>query len=158
MERKKKSKNFLPKPHYPGGSRALQQFIRETLTYPPKALEAQIQGVVRIKAAIDYRGTVIDTQVLVKLGYGCDEEAERIVRLMQWQIDKKMQQGKILFHKTLNITFRLAEQPLTLSQSQRTQQQDSDHQAYTYNIIPTTVEPSTKPKPLTIRYTYHIQG
>jgi len=84
----------------------MSAFIRKELRYPNEALEAKIEGTVVVRAAIDYKGKVIQTQVKSSVGHGCDKEAERVVALLEFEVDMP-RRGKILFHKTLNINFRL---------------------------------------------------
>ncbi len=107
MQRKKKATNFLPKVVFPGGRTGFKQFVTDNLNYPKAALKMKTEGVVRIKIDIDYKGSVVGTQILKSVGDGCDEEAIRLAKKMQWQVDKKMRKGKILFHKTLNIHFKI---------------------------------------------------
>ena len=107
MQREKKAKNFLPKASYPGGSTALRAFIQEHLTYPSKAVAAKVEGTVVLRLDIDYKGNVKGSKVKSSLGYGCDEEAQRVVNLLKFEIDQKLRKGKILFHKNINIHFKL---------------------------------------------------
>lgn len=149
MQRNKKAKNFLPKPVYKGGNKALKQFISDTLTYPPEALKSKTEGVVRIRIAINYKGKVVDTQIMTRLGHGCDKEADRIVRLMQWEIDQKVRKGKVLFHKTLNIHFKLPKLKKTKSKKKESPSQIN------YNIIPQTKpNPTSKAKMITYTIKY----
>ena len=83
------------------------RFISDHLRYPSEAKKRKIEGTVRLKLDIDYKGSVKDTTIMSGLGYGCDEEAKRLVSLLKWDINKKIRKGKILFHKTLNIHFKL---------------------------------------------------
>lgn len=107
MAKDAKKRRFLPKPYYAGGNRAMSRFIDEHLQYPPPAQEAGVEGVVRIKIAINYKGAVIGHEILSSLGHGCDEEAIRLVHLLRFEVDGVVRKGKILFHKTLNIRFRM---------------------------------------------------
>ncbi len=150
MQRNKKAKNFLPKPIYPGGNKALKQFISETITYPPEALASKIEGVVRIKIAINFKGKVVDAQIMTHLSHGCDEEADRIARLMQWEIDKKIRKGKVLFHKTLNIHFKLPK--ATIATPKKKIEKKTLSTQITYNIVSPS-KPSSTSKPATITYT-----
>jgi TonB family protein len=150
VQRNKKAKNFLPNPIYPGGNKVLKQFISETLTYPTEALKAKIEGVVRIKIAINFKGNVVDTQIMSHLDHGCDEEADRIARLMQWEIDKKIRKGKVLFHKTLNIHFKLPNSPKATAKKKI--EKKALPIEITYNIVSPS-KPSSTPKSGTITYT-----
>ena len=79
-----REKRFLELPQYPGGKTAFQNFIRENLKYPDDALKAGIEGHVHLQYWVDGNGKVIDAEVTHSLGYGCDEEALRLVRMLKY--------------------------------------------------------------------------
>ena len=79
-----KKKKFLNLPKYPGGSEAFKRFISENLRYPEAALEARIEGSVLVEYVISDDGKVSDQRVLHGLGYGCDEEALRVIGLLKF--------------------------------------------------------------------------
>lgn len=109
MAKEKKDKNFIKKPIYEGGPRALKAFIGQNLRYPEEALKAKVEGTVVLKYSIDHRGNVVDTKVISGLGYGCDEEAGRLARLLKFEVPKT-RGVKVLFHKDIKIHFRLPKQ------------------------------------------------
>ena len=120
MKKEHKAENFLPKPIYPGGPRKIGVFIRENLRYPEDAIKHNVDGTVRIKIEIDYRGKVIGSNILSGLSPSCDEEAKRVVSLLEFHVEQKLRRGKIRFHKTLNIRFKLSDikpkiQPIILN-------------------------------------------
>lgn len=106
MKKEKKDKDFLHKPVYPGGIKAMRQLIRENLQYPEAARAKKIEGTVHIRYDIDHRGVVTDAKIISGLGSGCDEEAVRLVKLFKFQVPKT-RKLKVLFHKTMQIHFRL---------------------------------------------------
>lgn len=106
MERQKKAKHFLQQPDYPGGPKELTKFIYENLRYPAEALEAKVEGAVMIEYDIDYKGKVVDTRILQGLGYGCDEEADRVVRLLKFAVGRN-RGVKVIFHKKAQIRFKI---------------------------------------------------
>lgn len=121
MKKERKSNQFIPKATYPGGNRRMGSFIQENLKYPKEALEDKIEGVVRLKIEIDYKGRVISSQVLSGLSAACNQEAKRVAALLQFEIDQKLRKGKIRFNKTLNIRFKLPKQkPKAKAQPQKT--------------------------------------
>lgn len=105
MPKERKDKHFIHKPSYPGGPQALKKFISEHLTYPEEAAAAGIKGTVTVDYTINYKGNVIDTKIISGLGYGCDEEATRLVKLLKFDVPKQRAR-RIRFHKTINIHFR----------------------------------------------------
>jgi TonB family protein len=125
-----KQKDFLPKPEYPGGPKALAAFIQTNLKYPQAAFDKKIEGIIVLKAEINFRGEVIDTKVISGLGHGCDEEAERVVRLLKFHVDK-IRNLKITYFKTFNIQFKLPVQKA---------------QTINYVVVPETkTDPTKKP-------------
>jgi TonB family protein len=80
-----KEKKFLKLPKYPGGKTAFQEFIRKNLRYPKEALENKIEGSVHLHYRVNGLGKVIEVNVTKGLGYGCDEEAIRVVNLLKYE-------------------------------------------------------------------------
>lgn len=70
-------------PHYPeprDGYKRLERYIRNNLQYPKAAKANDIEGNVVLQFRIQPDGTPTDFKVLQSLGYGCDEEAMRLLR------------------------------------------------------------------------------
>jgi len=145
MQRERKEKSFVKKPIYEGGANAMRAFVKKQLKYPEKALKNRIEGTVYLKYTIDYQGNVIDTQVISGLGHGCDEEAERIVKLLKFKVPKN-RKIKVAFHKHIQIHFRLPKQKEVPEQPQ-----------ISYTIIATKKNaPKAPDKPSRKSHTYTI--
>jgi len=82
----------------------LRLFIQQNLVYPKAALEAKVAGKVFVKYVVDESGNVIETKVIHGLGYGCDEEAARIVKLFKFNV-KKTRGLKLKHNKRIRIHF-----------------------------------------------------
>src|SRR4051794_37116569 len=102
----KKPNSFITQPVYPGGTKALNEFIASNLIYPEDALKNQIQGIVSVDFDIDVFGNVSATKIKHGLGYGCNEEAMRIVSLLKFS-KRKYQGVHVVFHRNLNIHFKI---------------------------------------------------
>jgi protein TonB len=111
--REKKDNHFIKKPIYPGGNDAFKKFIKDNLKYPKLAFEKEIEGTVLLRYAIDYKGKVSDVKVIKSLGYGCDEEAIRIIKLLSFEIPKEPRKLKVLFHKDTKIFFKMPKKQKT---------------------------------------------
>ena len=142
MKKERKDSSFIKKPIYPGGNKALKEFVAKELTYPQQALENKIEGVVPIRYTVNKKGVVTETKVLLHLGHGCDEEAERIVRLLKFNVPKN-RNIKVNFYKTINIRFRLPQKieavnyvytNETKKQTEKTPNQTQNDYSYTINI------------------------
>lgn len=64
----------------------LESYLNAMLVYPTMALENQVSGVVEIVFEVDETGQVTHAMVAKSVGFGCDEEALRVVKLMpKWK-------------------------------------------------------------------------
>ena len=106
MKKERKDKHFIKKPIYEGGPNALKQFISKNLSYPKEALQERIEGTVVIRYTINIQGKVVDTKIINGLTDGCNEEADRLVRLLKFKVPKN-RGFKGFFHKDLHIHFKL---------------------------------------------------
>lgn len=101
-----RKKRFIRLPKYPGGKRAFQEFIQKNLVYPAEALQNRIEGTVYVEYQVDGLGNVLDAEVIHGIGYGCDEEAVRVIRLMKFEKAKNRGLRVIATMRT-KIHFRL---------------------------------------------------
>jgi TonB family protein len=102
----RKPESFIKQPSYPGGKKALDDFIKSHLQYPEEAIKNKVEGTVAVEYDVDVFGKVILTKVKHGIGYGCDEEAVRLVEMLQYS--KKRYKGmRVVFHMNINIHFRL---------------------------------------------------
>ncbi len=60
----------------------LIQYVVDQITYPEEAHKAGKEGLVVVQFVVDKSGSIVAPKVVNKVGYGCDEEAMRIVRAM----------------------------------------------------------------------------
>jgi len=109
VKKKIKPKHFIHKPVYPGGIKAMRKFLAAQQKYPKVALGAKIEGTVHVRYTVNNLGKVIRTQVISGIGSECDEEAERIVRMLEFKV-AKTRKLRAEFHKTIRIHFRLPKQ------------------------------------------------
>jgi len=106
MKKKAKPESFIRQPKYPGGKKALDEFIRTNLRYPEEALKDRIEGSVTVKYDVNAFGNISDAVVAHGIGYGCDEEALRLVKLLRYE-KKKYRGLRVTFHQTIVIHFHL---------------------------------------------------
>lgn len=85
---------------FPGGGAAMNRFIYSHMEYPDSAKRAGIEGKVILQFKVDTLGIITNINVLRGIGFGCDEEAKRIVSLMpRWKPGQKDKQSVIsLYH------------------------------------------------------------
>jgi TonB family protein len=83
------------KPKFPGGKKALKEFINSNIQYPQSAKDQNIQGRVFLKFCVRYDGSIAMVKVLRGLSPEIDEEALRIIRMLpRWQPGR--QNGKFV--------------------------------------------------------------
>jgi protein TonB len=66
-------------PEFPGGIKKLMKYIENNLIYPEAAYKKNIQGVVKVSFIVEKDGSVSNPTIISGIGYGCDEEAVRII-------------------------------------------------------------------------------
>ncbi|MGL5892788.1 MAG: energy transducer TonB, partial [Bacteroidia bacterium] len=77
-------------PTYKEGRAALEKFLAGNAQYPDAARKNKITGYVVVGFMVKKDGTLSDFKVMKGLGYGCDEEALRVAKLMPpWNPGKK---------------------------------------------------------------------
>lgn len=62
------------------GMRAYQRYLKRNLVFPESAKDNNVAGDVVLRVTINNDGSVGEIQVISSLGYGCDQEAIRLVR------------------------------------------------------------------------------
>ncbi|QHV97062.1 energy transducer TonB [Spirosoma endbachense] len=94
-------------PEYPGGLEAMRKFLSKNLSYPRPAASAGVSGRVYVSFVVNSDGSLTDVQVLKGIGFGCDEEATRVIQKMpHWKPGK--QSGRAVRVKfNLPISFTL---------------------------------------------------
>jgi TonB family protein len=153
MNRQKKEKFLLQKPKFPGGDQAMLEQIRKDLRYPEKAIADNIEGTVRVKFSINHLGKVEQVQVIHGIGHGCDEEAVRLIKGLQFSTPKQYHHRGVLFHRTINIHFKLPNiKPLPEPSSE---QQSTLNMQYTITTAtkPTSPTSATNQPNKTYQYT-----
>lgn len=100
-----KSAEVMPEPV--GGLKAFYDYIKSNLKYPEEAKAKNIQGRVHVTFVVEPDGSLTNIQVTKSLGYGCDEEAVRLIKnAPKWQPGK--QNGvPVRVEVTRPITFEL---------------------------------------------------
>lgn len=93
-------------PSFPGGEKALMQYIKDNTYYPEEMCEGAAQGRVMVGFVINEDGSISDVKVLISLTPELDEVAVKIVNGMpKWNPGK--QNGKAVKTKyTVPVSFR----------------------------------------------------
>jgi TonB family protein len=102
----KSKKKFIKRPTLGGGRELLQKFFSEHLRYPEEAMEKGIEGDVVVEYRVNSNGKVIEAKVVHGLGYGCDEEALRLIHLLKYQAVSN-RGVRVTTNNRMKIPFRL---------------------------------------------------
>jgi protein TonB len=94
-------------PEFAGGQEALLRYLRSHLRYPGAALAAGVGGKVFMSFVVGADGTISDVTILKGLGYGLDEEAQRVVRQMPAWTPGYQSKHPVPVRFTLPITFSI---------------------------------------------------
>lgn len=94
-------------PEFPGGAKALMQYLSQNIRYPAFEAETGIQGRVILSFVVEKDGSITDIEEMRSPSEGLTKEAMRVVQSMpKWTPGK--QRGKAVRVKfQLPVTFRL---------------------------------------------------
>jgi protein TonB len=94
-------------PEFAGGMEALMRYLRSHLRYPSAALREQAEGRVYVSFVVQADGSIADISVPKGLGFGLDEEAQRVVRQMPAWTPGRQSNHAVPVRFTLPITFKI---------------------------------------------------
>ena len=98
-------------PKFPGGVKAMYNFIAGNLKYPVEAQKNNITGKVFVKFVVRQDGSISNMKVLKGIGYGCDEETVRVISQMPRWIPGKQNGKPVNVMFTMPINFVIEPQP-----------------------------------------------
>jgi periplasmic protein TonB len=96
-------------PTFEGGNAALMKFLQRHLKYPRAAQNAGIQGRVFVSFVVGKNGEITDVEVLKGIGFGCDEEAERVIKLMPNWNPGRQGSKTVRVRYTMPVVFKMGE-------------------------------------------------
>ena len=91
---------------FPGGGQALSHYISQNIQYPSAAQKQAVEGKVKVIFAIGSDGQVFDVEIVEGIGYGCDEEAKRLIKSMPKWSPAYCGKEPIGMHLQLSIPFK----------------------------------------------------
>lgn len=106
MKNNNSKEQLIKNAFYEGGKKAMDEFMQKNIKYPAAALEHKIEGKVHLFLDIDKTGKVVKVKIVSGIGHGCDEEAVRVVKMMEWKVDK-IRNMHVVFHQKLSISFKI---------------------------------------------------
>ena len=94
-------------PMFPGGERALMEFLKDNVKYPPMAAKRKTQGRVVMTFVVDKTGKVTEIKVAKSVDIYLDTEAIRVCKLLPDFYPARQNGEPVSVWFTLPITFRL---------------------------------------------------
>ncbi|MGL4630100.1 MAG: TonB family protein [Leadbetterella sp.] len=94
---------------FPGGISALYKYLGENIKYPAQASRANVSGKVFVKFVVEKDGSIGAVEVLRGIGFGCDEEAKRVVAGLPQFTPAKQNGRNVRYWFNLPVTFKLEE-------------------------------------------------
>lgn len=94
-------------PEFPGGVSQMYKYIGENIKYPSAAQRANVSGKVFVKFVVEKDGSIGDISVLKGIGFGCDEEATRVIKSMPKWSPGRQNGRNVRVYFTMPISFRL---------------------------------------------------
>lgn len=67
-------------PEFTGGAKAWSKYMERNLRYPSRAQEETVQGKVFVSFVVEKDGSITDVSVIKGIGFGCDEEAMKVIK------------------------------------------------------------------------------
>lgn len=97
---------------YVGGEKARVAFLSKNIKYPEEARKNEIQGRVYVTFVIEKDGSISNIKVVRGIGYGCDEEAVRVIKLMPNWMPGKQRGEPVRVQFNLPLVFKLDSEPI----------------------------------------------
>ena len=94
-------------PMFPGGQKALMEFLSQHIQYPKELEETCVQGRVIVTFVVEKDGSITEAKVVKSVHPALDQEALRVVGLMPKWIPGSQNGVRFRVKYTIPITFRL---------------------------------------------------
>ncbi len=94
-------------PEYIKGDDSLAKFIYENVKYPQEAIKEEVSGTVFVGFVVNKYGKISNIKILRGIGYGCDEEVIRVVKMLPDFIPGSQDSIPVAVHYNLPVKFNL---------------------------------------------------
>ncbi len=90
-----------------GGMASFYEYIANNLTYPEEARKNKVQGKVFVQFVVDENGNITNAESVKGIGFGCDEEAARVVENAPKWVPGKDKGKNVKVRMIIPVTFLL---------------------------------------------------
>jgi protein TonB len=87
----------------------LYDYLGNEIKYPKVALESNVSGKVLVSFVVDINGNIGQVELLQKIGFGCDEEAVRVIKNMPVWTPGEQNKRKVNVKIVLPIVFEVTD-------------------------------------------------
>lgn len=94
-------------PSFPGGEKALLEYLGNNIKYPVVAQENGVQGRVVVSFVVERDGSITDVRVVRSVDPSLDKEATRVVKSMPKWIPGKQNGSAVRVKYTVPVSFKL---------------------------------------------------
>jgi protein TonB len=94
-------------PSFPGGEKALMEYLARNIQYPALARENNIQGTAALTFVVNKDGSISEVKIVKDPGGGCGKEAERVVKGMPKWTPGEANGNPVKVRFTLPVRFKL---------------------------------------------------
>lgn len=94
-------------PQFPGGEKALMEYLTRQIRYPAEARANGVQGIVAVVFVVGRNGAISDVKVVKRVSKEIDEEAVRVVEGMPNWEPGRLHDEPVAVRYTLPIRFKL---------------------------------------------------
>jgi len=96
------------KPEPKGGWEDFKKFTSKRIRFPQEAYRAKVSGIVLVQFVVGKDGNISDAKVVQGIGYGCDQEALRIVKAYKGWTPGILEGQPVNTRAVIPIHFKLA--------------------------------------------------
>ena len=94
-------------PSFPGGDKALLEYLSSNIKYPVVAQENGVQGRVVVSSVVEKDGSITDVKVVRSVDPSLDKEAQRVVKSMPKWIPGKQNGSAVRVKYNVPVSFKL---------------------------------------------------
>ena len=94
-------------PEFPGGAAKMMEYISKNIVYPTYAFDNGIQGRVFVSFVVERDGSISNVKAMRGIGFGCDEEAIRVIQSMPKWIPGRQRGETVRCSYIIQILFKM---------------------------------------------------
>jgi TonB family protein len=95
-------------PEFPGGIKALSDYLKGSIRYPKNAEKKKVEGRVIVLFVVDKEGNIVNPRILRNVDPDLDQEALRVIKAMPKWIPGIQRGKKVMVRYSIPISFSLS--------------------------------------------------